>query len=120
MRNTRRQKPDPAAFAKAALRTARYHTADALGLLKPLKLRMGLTNRCNSRCIMCNIWKMADNEAPYLETELRTDEYEKIFASNSRFFSRLSHIALTGGEPTLREDIHEFTDAFKKILPVSG
>ena len=107
MRNTLRRQPDAAAYLKALLRTWRYRTADALGLLKPLKLRLGLTNRCNSRCIMCNVWKMTDNEATSIDSELRTDEYERIFKVNAGFFSQLNHVALTGGEPTLRRDLVE-------------
>ena len=78
MRNTLRRDSDAGAYLKAALRTARFHVQDALGLLKPRKLRIGLTNRCNAKCIMCNIWKMVDNTAPSLPEELRVEEIDRI------------------------------------------
>jgi MoaA/NifB/PqqE/SkfB family radical SAM enzyme len=117
MRNTLRPHPDPAAFAKAALRTARYHVLDGLGMLKPLKLRIGLTNRCNAKCIMCNIWQQEDNTAPSLPHEIRADELDTIFTRNARFLSRLNHISLTGGEPTLRRDFVEIWQVLHKHFP---
>lgn len=117
MRNIIRRKSDPAAYLKAALRTARYRAFDALGMVKPLKLRIGLTNRCNARCIMCNVWKQCDNEAPALERELRVDELVLIFERNKRFLSQLNHISLTGGEPTLRRDFVEVMRTIHRFFP---
>ena len=108
MRNTLRREADATAYVKALLRTSRYHAADALGWLKPLKLRMGLTNRCNSRCIMCNIWKMADNEAPSLVSELNTDEYEILYPRKKKWkILRKSIVNLDGmmSRPYLMIDV---------------
>ncbi|AXA36874.1 MAG: radical SAM protein [Candidatus Hydrogenedentota bacterium] len=117
MRNSLRPKPDPVAYARAALRTLRYHAQDWLGIVKPLKLRIGLTNRCNARCIMCNIWKQEDNTAPFLPHEIRPDELDTIFQRNRRFFSNLKHISLTGGEPTLRRDFVEIWRVLHEHFP---
>jgi MoaA/NifB/PqqE/SkfB family radical SAM enzyme len=117
MRNTLRREADPAAYVKAAVRTGRYHAMDFLGMLKPLKLRIGLTNRCNAKCIMCNIWKQEDNTAPYLPHEIRVDEIDRILTINQRFFSKLNHISITGGEPTLRRDFVEIWEVLHKHFP---
>lgn len=117
MRNTLRREADPAAFMKAALRTGRYHAMDYLGMLKPLKLRIGLTNRCNAKCIMCNIWQQEDNTAPFLPHEIKVEEIDKILTYNARFFSKLNHISITGGEPTLRRDFVEIWQVLHKHFP---
>ncbi len=117
MRNTLRPKPDPLGYLRAFLRTARFHVRDWAGLTRPLKLRIGLTNRCNARCIMCNIWKQEDNTAPSLPHEIRVDELDLIFTKNADFFSSLRHISLTGGEPTLRRDFVEIWRVLHKHFP---
>lgn len=117
MRNSLRPRPDPVALLKATLRTARYHLADLAGMVRPLKLRIGLTNRCNARCIMCNIWQQEDNTAPALPHEIKVEELDTIFSRNSRFFGALRHISLTGGEPTLRRDFVEIWRVLHKHFP---
>lgn len=53
------------------------------------------TYRCNAKCNMCNIWKFPSNRADELEPRY----YEKL-PSGLR-------INITGGEPTLRDDLEE-------------
>jgi MoaA/NifB/PqqE/SkfB family radical SAM enzyme len=72
---------------------------------KPGKLRLAVTRKCNSQCKMCNVWRSNGNNPQ--RQELSLDEYEKIFTENRDYFSRLNHISLTGGEPTLRPDLLE-------------
>ncbi len=106
------------AWYRAARRTARYHAAERLGLrVKPLKLRVALTDRCNARCVMCNIWQLVDNTAPSLPEELTVEEMDRMLEVNAGFFSDLRHVALTGGEPTLRRDLVEIVRTFTRRLP---
>lgn len=65
----------------------------------PLVLTFSVTNRCNSRCKTCNIWK---NPLPPSE-ELTLSEIEQIFKS----IGDLYFLNLSGGEPFLRSDIVE-------------
>jgi len=60
----------------------------------PIDCVLALTYRCNSRCTMCDIWKMKDFK------ELPVGEYAKL--PNS-----LRDINLSGGEPFLRTDLPE-------------
>ena len=53
------------------------------------------TYRCNARCNMCNIWKFPSDP----KEEMEAKYYEKLPAG--------LRINITGGEPTLREDIEE-------------
>jgi MoaA/NifB/PqqE/SkfB family radical SAM enzyme len=105
-------------FWKSARRTAKYHAQQALGLqVKPVKLRISLTNRCNARCIMCSIWKGQDNGAPSLPGEITPDEIRQLARVNAGFFSNVNNVCLTGGEPTLRRDFVEIVRAITEALP---
>jgi len=66
------------------------------------------TAHCNARCEMCFYWKEIDQAA--IDRELSLDEIEKI----SRSFGQLEYITLTGGEPTLRNDLPEIARIFDK------
>ena len=103
---------------KALRRTARYHIRDGLGLrIKPIKLRLALTNRCNARCIMCSVWQFQDNTAPSLPSEITVEEIERLARANRDFFSKVDHVSLTGGEPTLRRDFVQVVRALDEHLP---
>ncbi len=62
-------------------------------LLTPIILHLTLTNRCNSRCIMCNIWNEKSKE------DITYDCLTKY--KNSSFGKNLRILDLTGGEPFL-------------------
>ena len=70
--------------------------------LKPANITVSVTNKCNSRCLTCNIWKFYSERSAQAERELTVKEYEKIFASlgKSPFW-----VSLSGGEPFLRDDL---------------
>ena len=65
-----------------------------------------VTDRCNSRCITCNIWKEKRKR-----TELSPEEYYNLFSRKE--FSSLDNINVSGGEATLRDDL---TEVVKAIL----
>ncbi|MDX2175806.1 MAG: radical SAM/SPASM domain-containing protein [Candidatus Sumerlaeia bacterium] len=105
-------------LGKALRRTAQAHLRDWLGAPpRPLKLRMALTNRCNSRCIMCSIWKFQDNFAPSIPGETSPDDIRRLGERSRDFFSELNHISLTGGEATLRRDLVELLRAVGEAFP---
>lgn len=70
----------------------------------PVDCVLALTYRCNSRCIMCDIWKMKDYP------EFAPGELLKLPAS-------LRDINLSGGEPFLREDLSEIVRLVKTAAP---
>lgn len=59
---------------------------------KPIDAVIAVTYKCNSKCIMCNIWK----EQP--ENELAANDFLKLPKT-------LKDINITGGEPFLRKDL---------------
>jgi len=101
-------------FGRALWRTVRYHGADALGLpIRPRKLRFVATKLCDSRCIMCSIWK----HPVVPEKEIRPGEIRLIAQRNRWFLARVTHLSVTGGEPTLRRDLVEFVRVLTDFFP---
>ena len=65
------------------------------------KLNFAVTYRCNSQCCICNTWKRYSENPQLAETELETNEIQRIFHS----LGKLVWMSLTGGEPFLRKDL---------------
>jgi MoaA/NifB/PqqE/SkfB family radical SAM enzyme len=81
------------------------------GLIKPIRpitLTFSVTNRCQSRCKTCGIWKIYPNKWQDPTKELKLDEIEKIFKSIG---SKVYFFNLSGGEPFLRDDLPEIVEA---------
>jgi sulfatase maturation enzyme AslB (radical SAM superfamily) len=72
--------------------------------VKPFGAVFVVTDHCNARCRMCDIWKHKGNELS-LET---FENYLK-----SPVLTRIVNAAFTGGEPTLRKDLAQF---FERLL----
>jgi MoaA/NifB/PqqE/SkfB family radical SAM enzyme len=89
-------------------------------VLPPSAMQLNITMMCNSRCLTCNIWKNKNIK------ELNTQEWKKILADP--FFAGIEYLTISGGEPTLRRDLHEivklclnFMPKLKKIvIPTNG
>jgi Fe-coproporphyrin III synthase len=64
----------------------------------PTEAIISVTNRCDARCRMCNIWQLEPHE------RLTPEDYRRL--PNS-----LKDVNLTGGEPLLRKDIVEVAHA---------
>jgi MoaA/NifB/PqqE/SkfB family radical SAM enzyme len=71
--------------------------------LKPAVVSLAVTNRCNSHCIMCNIWKRAREQPEIKSLEMSRDEIIDLLSRP--LFSELVELDLTGGEPHLRDDL---------------
>ncbi len=69
----------------------------------PYKLTFVVTYKCQSKCVVCSIWKKKP------QNELTLDEIEKFFKKSNKF----SWIDVTGGEIFLRSDI---VDIFRIII----
>ncbi|MFC1933256.1 SPASM domain-containing protein [Chloroflexota bacterium] len=71
--------------------------------LKPTVLSLAVTNRCNSHCIMCNIWKRARELPDIKGLEMSKDQIIDLLSRP--LCSELVELDLTGGEPHLRDDL---------------
>ncbi len=96
--------------AKLLAKAARFRLARQRGVpLQPAALSLAVTGRCNSRCVMCNIWKSSGGH------ELSGDEIVRLLTRP--LFSRLVELDLTGGEPHLRNDL---VDIVVRIVGLKG
>ncbi len=75
--------------------------------VKPFFAAINITDRCCFRCIMCNQWENRD------KNELTLDEWREIFQQFKE--NGIKEVAISGGEPFLREDIMEII-AYLKML----
>lgn len=69
--------------------------------MMPREALVAVTYRCNSRCVMCNIWQEKPGE------EVPASFYDRLPAT-------LTNINLTGGEPFLRKDLPEIVEVIRR------
>lgn len=84
-------------LSQLAYQDVRFNVLGQVLPMKPTFISMMANDVCNSRCQMCLIWKQKK------DMELIPDELKIIL--NDPFFDQVKHIGVTGGEPTLRQDL---------------
>jgi len=86
-------------------KSSRVETA----VILPHTLNLQAIDLCNSRCLMCHIWKDGRRE------KMSLDELRQELARP--FYSEVRHVGITGGEPTLRQDLAELYELLPQVLP---
>ena len=81
-----------------------YNICNMIKTNLPVDCVLAVTYRCNSRCTMCDIWKLKDTP------ELELEQYKKLPPT-------LCDINVSGGEPFLRQDIIELVRTLHKTCP---
>ena len=76
----------------------------------PTVMQFNITWKCNSRCIMCNIW-----DRNYSERELNAFEFDTILSDS--LFRKIETVLISGGEPTLRQDLFQITNILWRRMP---
>lgn len=75
----------------------------------PTHVNFPITDNCNSKCQMCNVWKdKSDNE-------LSPEEIASIFSN--KLFRNTRHLGISGGEPTLRKDLIKCVESILISIP---
>ncbi|TDI39760.1 MAG: radical SAM protein [Acidobacteria bacterium] len=77
--------------------------------IAPTVLIFNVSYKCDSKCVMCNSWKL-----PYHD-DMTTDEYRKAFSSE--LFRSVEYVGITGGEPTLRKDMVDIVRIMADNMP---
>ena len=72
--------------------------------INPIDAVVAVTYRCNSRCIMCNIWQIKDFP------EIAPEVYFKLPKT-------LKDINISGGEPFLRSDLPRIVEVIHRACP---
>ncbi|MFZ4433455.1 MAG: radical SAM/SPASM domain-containing protein [Microthrixaceae bacterium] len=73
----------------------------------PQTLILFVTARCNARCDFC-LYKESVEHPTRRSEELTVEEYDRI----ARSYGPLHYLALSGGEPFVRRDVHDLCQAF--------
>lgn len=85
-----------------------YHFISHFFTLPPKKVLIALTYRCNSRCIMCNIWKKR-------KKELSFNQWRQVL--KDPIFSQIEELSLTGGEAFIHPNFIKLFKLFIKFIP---
>lgn len=85
---------------------------DKYFIKKPTILNLLINDVCNSKCVMCNIWKMK------IDKEISPEELNQIL--DDKLFSDLAYVGISGGEPTLRDDLPKLVDVISVKQSVKG
>ncbi len=85
------------------LRAISFHLARR-GVVRPtlpITLTFSVTNRCQSRCKTCLIWKFYEERPELAPDELSLHEVDRVFRS----MGKVAFFNVSGGEPFLRDDL---------------
>lgn len=78
--------------------------------LSPTKIVYMVSDRCNSRCIHCNIWRTEPAKNPLSPMEVKS-----VFSDE--LFRNVNYVLCTGGEPSIRNDLKEIILNIHRALP---
>jgi MoaA/NifB/PqqE/SkfB family radical SAM enzyme len=93
-------------LAHQALPLARFAAARATGQKHPLMVTLSLTDRCNFRCVYC--------ELPIMDrAEMETADWLR--AIDELHAAGMMRVSIMGGEPLLRKDVGEIIDHLKSL-----
>lgn len=69
----------------------------------PYNVELLVSSRCNLRCVMCNVWRLAKKKPSIIDKELSIPEYENLLEELSSLGTR--SLCISGGEPLLKKGI---------------
>lgn len=76
---------------------------------KPIVVQLPVNDICNSRCVMCDIWRKEPGP------ELAPEQLRQIL--KDPLFESVKYVGINGGEPTLRPDLSVIGRVLVETLP---
>lgn len=89
---------------KPMFRMAKGTIKGHMGMKVPMNIMWRITNRCNSKCSYCNIWKRKQKELTTKQILSLIDEMDELGTAR---------IGFVGGEAFLRDDFEQIVDYVK-------
>lgn len=87
------------------LQTSSFSKIDGSNKKYPKVIQLPITYNCNSKCIMCNIWKMDHSN------EMTVEEFATFMKDD--IFKEVEAVGINGGEPSLVPNLPEY---IKEVL----
>jgi MoaA/NifB/PqqE/SkfB family radical SAM enzyme len=78
----------------------------------PKVVQLPITYRCNSKCVMCNIWQMDHNN------EMTLEEFGQFL--KDPIFSKAEAVGINGGEPTLIRNLSEYAKIILELPKIKS
>jgi len=75
--------------------------------IKPRVIQLPITYKCNSKCVMCNIWKMD------YSNEASVEEFDHFLSDP--LFNEVVSVGINGGEPSLIKSLPNYVRAILKL-----
>ena len=87
-----------------------------MGLIK--SINWIITDKCNAKCIHCDIWKSGSRSSVYLP-DVKKVLNDRLILDSYREYGQNFDISLCGGEPFLLENLQEIVNTIENRLPGS-
>ncbi|WIW71090.1 radical SAM protein [Anaerosinus gibii] len=78
----------------------------------PEILQFPITNRCNAKCVMCNVHQLSSKK------EMNLEEFKKVI--NDDVFKDIRTVGINGGEPFLKPDLIMFIEEILKMEKIES
>jgi sulfatase maturation enzyme AslB (radical SAM superfamily) len=89
------------------LKNSKLFRVSGLRKKYPRVIQLPITYRCNSKCVMCNIWKMD------WSNEMDLQSFKT--ALKSKLFKKVIAVGINGGEPSFVKQLPEYTEAILQL-----
>lgn len=82
---------------------------NTFSIKKPKEINFQVNDICNAKCVFCNIW------AQKRQLEITPEQFSNLLRDS--FFSEVEHVCITGGEPTIKNNLPDYYEAMIAALP---
>ena len=94
------------------IKNVKIKAASGLSKKYPLVIQFPITNKCNSKCVMCNVHKMNPTE------EMSSEQLKKMLSSP--LFKKVKAVGINGGEPTLNKSLIQYVEAILTLPKIKA